>query len=46
MTAAGISPNAKQLTALLQQGEATATKFKRSTGKLKEVMLDEGRTLK
>ncbi|MBI2191318.1 MAG: ATP-binding protein [Planctomycetes bacterium] len=38
MTAAGILANAKQLAALVIQGEGAALEFKRSTGELKEGM--------
>jgi predicted HTH transcriptional regulator len=38
MTAMGIPANAKQLAALVKEGEGPALEFKRSTGELKEGM--------
>ena len=38
MTAMGIPANAKQLAALVNEGEGPALEFKRSTGELKEGM--------
>ncbi len=38
MTAVGIPANARQLTALVKEGEGPALEFKRSTGELKEGM--------
>ena len=38
MTAVGIPANAKQLAALVKEGEGPALEFKRSTGELKEGM--------
>ena len=38
MTAMGIPANAKQLAALMKEGEGPALEFKRSTGELKECM--------